>query len=170
MYTVDLYRRVRFACHVDGLSQREAARRLGLSRETVKKMLTHSVPPGYRRREPAKRPKLGPFTSIVDRILEDDQTVHRKQRHTAKRIFDRLRDEQGFDGGETIGKDYVRERRRHPEGSGPLSLQLFQLLLERFDLISQELQFIQQFQRYSDAGNVDVEIALQSERLSRPHD
>jgi len=113
MYTVDRYRRVRLACHVDGLSQRGAARRFGLSRETVKKMLAHSVPPGYRRREPAKRPKLGPFTGIIDRILADDQTVHRKQRHTAKRIFDRLRDEHGFEGGETIVKDYVRERRRH---------------------------------------------------------
>lgn len=113
MYTVDVYRRVRLACHVDGLSQREVARRFGLSRETVRKMLAHSVPPGYRCRELANRPKLGPFTSIIDRILEDDQTVHRKQRHTAKRIFDRLRDEHGFEGGETIVEDYVRERRRH---------------------------------------------------------
>ena len=62
---MDLYRRVRLACHVDGLSQREAGRRFGLSRETVKKMLAHSVPPGYRRREPVKRPKLGPFMSII---------------------------------------------------------------------------------------------------------
>ena len=102
MYTVELYRRVRLACHVDGLSQREAARRFGISRDTVKKMLAHSVPPGYRRSEPPKRPKLDPFTSIIDRILGDDQTVPRKQRHTAKRIFDRLRDEHGFDGGQTI--------------------------------------------------------------------
>ena len=108
---MDVYRCVRIACHVDGLSQREAARRFGVLRETVKKMLAHSVLPGYRRREPSKRPKLGPFTSIIDRILEDDQTAHRKQRHTAKRIFDRLRDEHGFEGGETIVKDYVRERR-----------------------------------------------------------
>ena len=39
MYTVDLYLRVRLACHVDGLSQREAASRFGIARETVKKML-----------------------------------------------------------------------------------------------------------------------------------
>ncbi len=112
MYTVELYRRVRLACHVDGLSQREAARRFGISRDTVKKMLAHSVPPGYRRSEPPKRPKLDPFTSIIDRILGDDQTVPRKQRHTAKRIFDRLRDEHGFAGGQTIVKDYVRQRRQ----------------------------------------------------------
>ena len=61
MYTVDLYLRVRLACHVDGLSQREAASRFGIARETVRKMLRHSEPPGYRRRQPPKRPKLAPF-------------------------------------------------------------------------------------------------------------
>ena len=83
---MDLYLRVRLACHVDGLSQREAASRFGIARETVKKMLRHSEPPGYRRRQPPRRPKLDPFTDIIDRILEEDRTVHRKQRHTAKRI------------------------------------------------------------------------------------
>ena len=113
MYTVDLYLRVRLACHVDGLSQREAASRFGIARETVRKMLRHSEPPGYRRRQPPKRPKLAPFTDIIDRILEEDRTVHRKQHHTAKRIFERLRDEHGFTGKETIVKDHVRERRLH---------------------------------------------------------
>ena len=92
---MDLYLRVRLACHVDGLSQREAASRFGIARETVRKMLRHSEPPGYRRRQPPKRPKLAPFTDIIDRILEEDRTVHRKQHHTAKRIFERLRDEHG---------------------------------------------------------------------------
>jgi len=109
---VELYLRVRLACHVEGLSQRQAASRFGIARETVKKMLRHSEPPGYRRRQPAKRPKLDPFTVIIDRILEEDRTVHRKQRHTAKRIFERLRDEHRFEGGQTIVKDYVRARRR----------------------------------------------------------
>ena len=44
--------------------------------------------------------------------MADDRTVHRKQRHTSKRIFERLRDEYGFTGGYTIVKDYVREQRR----------------------------------------------------------
>jgi len=112
MYTVELYRRVRLACHVEGVSQREAAVRFGIARETVKKMLRHSEPPGYRRRQPAKRPKLDPFRDIIEGILEEDRTVHRKQWHTAKRIFERLRDEHGFPGKQTIVKDYVRERRR----------------------------------------------------------
>ncbi len=74
-------------------------------------MLRYSVPPGYRRRVPARRPKLDGFTGIIDCILEEDRTAPRKQRHTAKRIFERLRDEHGFEGGHTIVKDYVRERR-----------------------------------------------------------
>ena len=122
MYTVDLYLRVRLACHVDGLSQRGAASRFGIARETVRKMLRHSEPPRYRRRQPPKRPKLAPFTDIIDRILEEDRPVHRKQHHTAKRIFERLCDEHGFTGKETIVKDYVRERRlRRREMFVPLS-------------------------------------------------
>ncbi len=111
MYGVDLYRRVRLACHHEGLSQREAARRFGIDRKTVAKMLAFSVPPGYRRSEPRRRPTLDSFTRIIDRVLDDDRASPAKQRHTAKRIFDRLRDEYGFTGGYTIVKDYVRERR-----------------------------------------------------------
>ena len=111
MHTVDMYLRVRLACRHEGLSRREAARRFGIDRRTVSKILAFSVPPGYRRSRPPARPKLDPFTGIIDRILEDDRLAPRKQRHTAKRIFERLRDEHGFEGGYTIVKDYVRERR-----------------------------------------------------------
>ena len=55
---------------------------------------------------------MEPYTGVIDRILEDDLRRPRKQRHTAKRIFERLRDEYGFDGRYTIVKDYVREHRR----------------------------------------------------------
>jgi transposase len=70
------------------MSAREAARHFGISRESVKKML--SVPPGYRRTAPIRRPKLDGFTEIIDQWLRDDVGQYRKQRHTAKRIFDRL--------------------------------------------------------------------------------
>ena len=83
----------------------------GLHRDTVRKMLVFSVPPGYLRQSPPKRPKLEPFTGVIDRILEDDLGRPRKQRHTAKRIFERLREEYRFDGQYTIVKDYVREHR-----------------------------------------------------------
>ena len=63
-----------------------------------------------------------PFTGVIDRILEDDLRLPRKQRHTAKRISERLRDKYGFDGGYTTVKDDVRENRcRSREMSVPLS-------------------------------------------------
>ena len=58
MKTVDLYARVRRACHVEGMSQRQAARLFGIDPKTVAKMLRFSVPPGYRRSKPPVRPKL----------------------------------------------------------------------------------------------------------------
>jgi transposase len=78
-------------------------------------MLAFSVPPGYRRSKPPVRPKLDPFTGIIDCILEEDKRRPAKQRHTSKRIFDRLRDEHGYTGGITIVKDYVHERRRRQQ-------------------------------------------------------
>ena len=108
---MELYRKVRLAC-AGGMSARAAAKYFNISRDTVDKALAFSVPPGYRRTAPVKRPKLDGFTEIIDAWLEADKTVHRKQRHTAKRIFERLRDEHGFTGGYTIIKDYVRERER----------------------------------------------------------
>jgi transposase len=111
VYTVELYARVRRAVLVDGMSERQAAREFGLARDTVRKMLRYSVPPGDQRQKPARRPKLDQWIAIIDRILEDDRQQPRKQRHTAKRIFDRLKDEHGFAGGYTIVKDYVRLKR-----------------------------------------------------------
>ena len=104
MYQVELYLRVRRACHVEGMSIREAARVFGLHRDTVRKMLMFSLPPGYRRSGPSARPKLDPYIGAIDRILEEDKTRPKKQRHTAKRILERLRDEHGFTGGYTIVK------------------------------------------------------------------
>ena len=107
-----VYARVRRACMVEGMSTREAARVFGLHRDTVRKMLKYSVPPGYRRQSPPRRPKLDPYRGVIDRILDEDRSLPKKQRHTAKRIYERLRAEHGFDGRYTIVKDYVRERRR----------------------------------------------------------
>jgi transposase len=122
MHTVELYARVRRAVLVEGRSEREVAREFGLARVTVHKMLRHSVPPGYRRKEPVKRPKLGPWLGVIDAILEEDKQRPAKQRHTAKRIFDRLRAEYGFTGGYTIVKDYVRlEQQRSQEMFVPLT-------------------------------------------------
>jgi transposase len=74
-------------------------------------MLRYAVPPGYQRRQPVKRPKLGPWLGAIDAILEEDKRRPARQRHTAKRIFERLRAEYAFSGGYTIVKDYVRTQR-----------------------------------------------------------
>jgi transposase len=94
------------------MSGRAAARHFGISRESVRKIMSFSVPPGYRRTAPIKRPKLDGFSAIIERWLSEDVGRPRKQRHTAKRVFDRLRSDHGFTGGYTIVKDYVREHER----------------------------------------------------------
>ena len=109
---MELYLRVRRAHFHDGLSGRAIARDFGICRDSVAKMLAYSEPPGYQRTAPIKRPKLDEFTAQIDQWLTDDKIRPRKQHHTAKRIFDRLRDECGFTGGYTIVKDYVRIKKR----------------------------------------------------------
>jgi transposase len=73
--------------------------------------MRYSAPPGYRRQQPVRRPKLGAWIRTIDQILEADKAEGKKQRHTAKRIFERLRDEHNYTGGYTIVKDYVRLRK-----------------------------------------------------------
>src|SRR5260370_31833929 len=110
MKRVELYGQVRRAVYVEGISQREAARLFGIDARTVAKMLAFSVPPGYRRSRRPEWRKLDPFFGIIDRILEEDKSHPAKQHHTAKRIFERLRDEHGYGGGITIVRGYVHER------------------------------------------------------------
>ncbi|WP_416361482.1 hypothetical protein [Leisingera sp.] len=81
------------------MSQHEAARHCGISRDSVREILAFSVPPGYRRTAPIRRPKLDGFTGIINKWLSDDRECMLKQRHTAKRISERLLDEHGFEGG-----------------------------------------------------------------------
>lgn len=108
---MELYLKVRLA-RSEGMSQRELARHFNISRDSVRKMLAFSSPPGYRRTKAIRRPKLDGFTEIIDGWLEGDKNVPRKQRHTAKQIHERLKAEHGFTGGYTIIKDYVRQRER----------------------------------------------------------
>src|SRR5450631_1737604 len=87
---------VRRAVLVEGRSQPAVAREFGISRESVRNTLRFSVPPGYQRQQPIKRPKLGPWLGVIDAILAEDKARPAKQRHTVKRIFERLREEHGF--------------------------------------------------------------------------
>jgi transposase len=104
------------------LSQRAACEKYRLGWHTLKKILAHAEPPGYRQSQPRKKRKLAAFLPIIHQILADDRQAPKKQRHTAQRIFQRLRDEHGFQGGETVVKDAVRSwKQLHQEVFLPLS-------------------------------------------------
>ncbi len=90
------------------LSKRAACEEYSIHWDTLTKILEHVEPPGYRQAKPRPKPKVGPFLPIIHRILEEDRQAPRKQRHTAKRILDRLIEEHQFDGGYTIVKEAVR--------------------------------------------------------------
>jgi transposase len=96
MLKVDDYARIRLA-HRDGMSIRQIARTFGHSRQKIRQMLEEPAPKPYTLARPRPCRKLtDPFQVIIDEILAADQSAPKKQRHTAKRIFDRLQAEHGF--------------------------------------------------------------------------
>jgi transposase len=104
------------------MSARAVALFFNKDRKTIAKMLRHERPPGYRRSEPPHRPTLDAYVGIIDEILRTDKALIKKQRHTAKRIFERLRDEHGYAGSLTTVTYYVREwKQRTTEVFVPLS-------------------------------------------------
>jgi transposase len=108
MYGVENYAAVRQFVFIEGKSRREAARFFGLSRDTIARMCRFSVPPGYTWTKPPRKPKLGPLLPVIDAILAADMLAPHKKKHTAKRIFERLRDEHGYSRGYTAVKGYVK--------------------------------------------------------------
>jgi transposase len=108
--------------YVNGLSQREIARRLHCSRSTIAKYLQAAdVVPRYRRAQEQPRPAIDPVRAIIDKWLDLDDAVPRKQRHTARRIFHRLRDEYGYQGSERAVERYVRQVRPERKAFIPLA-------------------------------------------------
>ena len=123
MKAVDLYARVRRACHVEGMSQRQAARVFGIDPKTVAKMLRFAVPPGYRRSKPPVRPKLDPLLPVIDRILEEDQGRPRKQRDTLASDGRRMRPEPGRSGHHRVdAEQFGRRHRRYRISSSVAAL------------------------------------------------
>jgi transposase len=95
---------------VEQVSKRKIMAEYGIHAKTLDKILSNPEPPGYRISKPRPKPVLGPFLGRIEEILRQDREVPRKQRHTAQRIFDRLREE-GYAGGYTQVKEAVRELR-----------------------------------------------------------
>jgi transposase len=109
---VELFERIRRDREFEGLSIRALARRHGVHRRAVRQALGSAVPPPKRRPVSRPAPALGPYLELIDCWLEADREAPPKQRHTAKRIHQRLVDEHGAEVAETTVRDYVRRRRR----------------------------------------------------------
>jgi len=75
MYPVELYLKVRQHCLTDGNSERQTAKDFGISRNSVRKMLMYSKPPGYRRKVTISQPVLDPYKGFIEEILESDKEV-----------------------------------------------------------------------------------------------
>ena len=112
MLPVEHFEFIRRMVLVDGLSEREVARRLGHSRKSICKAIEHSSPVPYKLSEPKPRPKLDPFLPIIRQWLIDDREKPRKQRHTATKVWERLRDEYQFAGKLRNVSDFVSKIRR----------------------------------------------------------
>jgi transposase len=89
-------------------SKRGVLRDEGIGWATLKKILEYSEPPGYRLQEARPKPKIGAYLERIAQIIEDDKSLPKKQRHSAKRIYERIR-EMGYEGKYTQVKDAVRE-------------------------------------------------------------
>jgi transposase len=110
---MQLWSEIRRKVLVEGVSKREICRDYKMGWRTVDKILEHPEPPGYRSRVPRALPKLGPFIGLIDEMLEADRDAPPKQRHTARRIFHRLRDEHDYRGSEVQVRRYVAQTKSH---------------------------------------------------------
>jgi transposase len=118
---MEFWKVVRRLVLTNELSQRAVMKQYGLGWHTLKKILAHDEPPGYRQAKSRAKPKIDKFLPIIHQILHDDHQAPKKQRHTAWRIFQRLRDEYQFTGQYTIVKDAVRAwKQSHQEVFLPL--------------------------------------------------
>ena len=121
MLTVEQNEAIRSAYYHEHKSVRAIARDLGHGRRVVREAIAGASPQPrrYRLTKRKARPTLDPVAAIIDAWLAADGAAPRKQRHTAKRIHDRLVAEHGFGGSERIVRQYVRTWRQAHEGGGP---------------------------------------------------
>ena len=109
MYTdMEKWHEIRRKVLVEGMSKRQVMAEENIHWKTLTKILGHGAPPGYEMKTVRAQPRIGPFLGRIEQILDDDKKTHKKQRHTAKRIFERLRAEDGYTGGYTQVKKAVR--------------------------------------------------------------
>ena len=112
---VELFERIRRDHALHGWGIRELARQHACHRRDVRQALTSAEPPPRKPRM-YPQPALEPWKPTIDAILEADKTAPRKQRHTAHRIWTRLREEHQAEVSERTVRAYVRWRRRQQGG------------------------------------------------------
>jgi len=157
--------------HEAGWSIRKIARQLEVSRQTVRKVLeAPAEPPTYTSVRPRPSPVMDPFIGFVAQWLRDDETAPRKQRHTAKRAYDRLVDEHGFTGAEvTVRQAVARLRGRRVEAYVPLEAPWGRIAQADFGgavvTILGERTEVALFCMRAKASKVPFVVALPSERL-----
>ena len=124
---MDQWTEIRRKVLVEGASKRSIHRDYGIGHQALAKILANAEPPGYQMAETRRKPVLGPHLATIDQILADDKEAPPKQRHTARRIFDRLRDEHGYTGcysqvqtavqrAKALLEGGVRPAQSHPPG------------------------------------------------------
>jgi len=111
MVTVEKKEEIRRACLVDKKSIRKIAKEFGCSRETIRKAIEDSGASVYKRTAPLIYPVLEPFIPTINRWLKEDEDRPKKQQHTARRVWIRLKEEQDFTGSESCIRRYVRSQR-----------------------------------------------------------
>ena len=105
---MDKWTNIRLDVLVHNMSIKKACEKYELNYRTIRKVLDNPEPPAHRKKTVRPKPKLEPFIPIIHEIIESDKTVHKKQRHTGRKIFERLRDEHDYEGGITVVKDEIR--------------------------------------------------------------
>ncbi len=105
---MNLWTNVRRDVLAGGLSKRQACKKYDINFRTLQKILRNVEPPGYCSKKTRPKTKIGPFIPIIHEILEADKKAPKKQRHSGKRIFERLRDEHNYDGKITVVRDEIQ--------------------------------------------------------------
>ncbi|MGK5091735.1 IS21 family transposase [Deltaproteobacteria bacterium TL4] len=105
------YELIRTAHRVYGKSIKQITREYGHHHSTIKKALSEKAPK-YSQRESQPRPVIEAYLDVIDNWLLSDQKVHHKQRHTARRIYDRLVKENYFQGSERTVRHWVSVRKK----------------------------------------------------------
>ena len=112
---VSVYEQIRKAHEREGLSVRALARRFHVHRRDVRQALASALPPPRKAAPPRAAPKIDPWKPVIETWLEADKKAPRKQRHSARRVWQRLVEEHGADISEPTVRRFVAEVRARQE-------------------------------------------------------